>query len=131
MSDNKNIERNVKGLVFCVLCVLLTLIWLSECSTLSSNKKEVSQHTENISRTTVSVTNSKSPDKMRTYYFEYKFKQEIYKQNVFASSQEIAFKSGAKKCFMHFTKGKFPGDEVGLDIIDSCANPIKESYSDK
>lgn len=128
-NGKQNTERNVKGLIFFLLCALLTLIWLKECSVLSDEKQALNENS--ISRTTVSITNPTSPDKMKNYSFVYKFKKAIFKQDVFASSQEVAFKDGAKKCFQHFTQGKYPGEEVGLDIIDSCANPVKEDYSGK
>lgn len=40
-------------------------------------------------------------------------------------NKDEAFKQASKKCFEHFTKGVYPGEEKGLDIIDSCANPKK------
>lgn len=35
------------------------------------------------------------------------------------------YKEAARVCFRTLTKGKYPGEERGLEIIDICANPIK------
>lgn len=34
------------------------------------------------------------------------------------------YKEAAKLCFTGLTKGKYPGEERGLDIIDVCVNPV-------
>ncbi|MFZ3229210.1 MAG: hypothetical protein WA160_03310 [Pseudobdellovibrio sp.] len=40
-----------------------------------------------------------------------------------AANKDAAFKLAAKDCFQTLTKGQYPGEERGLDIIDICANP--------
>jgi hypothetical protein len=34
------------------------------------------------------------------------------------------FKTAARLCFTILTNNKYPGEERGLEIIDTCANPI-------
>lgn len=36
------------------------------------------------------------------------------------------YRAAAKACYLQLTHGVYPGDEKGLDIIDICANPVKE-----
>lgn len=45
------------------------------------------------------------------------------KIKVQAKNWEAAYKIAAKQCFQELTKGKYPGEERGLYIIDICANP--------
>lgn len=112
--NKKNVERNIKGLLFVFLIFLITLNFVKSCK---------SQPV----RTTVSAPTADDPQKMKSFSFVYKFKSEIFTQQVKSTSQELAFKESARKCFDHFTKGKYPGEETGLSIIDSCANPVKET----
>lgn len=81
----------------------------------------------NPARTIVSTQNDPKVN-LKTYKFTYKYNKEIYKETVASTSHELAFKESAKKCFTYFTKGQYPGEEKGLDIIDSCANPVLEEY---
>lgn len=37
------------------------------------------------------------------------------------------YKTAAKKCYNILTKNVYPGEELGLAIIDLCVNPIKGS----
>jgi len=58
-----------------------------------------------------------------TYTFWYK--DTDLKVTASGDTYDIAYRKAAKLCFQALTKGKYPGDEAGLDIIDVCANPIK------
>lgn len=40
-----------------------------------------------------------------------------------ASTYEEAFKKAAQACFDHFKAGERLSEEVGLSVIDACANP--------
>jgi hypothetical protein len=40
-----------------------------------------------------------------------------------ALSRAEAYRGAATICFAKLTGGIYPGEEVGLDIIDTCANP--------
>jgi hypothetical protein len=40
-----------------------------------------------------------------------------------SDSKDEGMKKAANVCFQTLTKGKYPGEEEGLDIIDICANP--------
>lgn len=40
-----------------------------------------------------------------------------------APTLEEGGKKAARICFKALTKGVYPGEEKGLDIIDICANP--------
>jgi hypothetical protein len=57
--------------------------------------------------------------------FEYVYNKERFILKIDEENKEIAFKKAAKQCFQYFTKGVYPGEENGLDIIDACANPRK------
>ncbi len=60
----------------------------------------------------------------QVWTFTYKpKKQEAFKIKMGASSKETAFKLAAKECFQKLTNGVYPGESVGLDYIDVCANP--------
>lgn len=60
--------------------------------------------------------------KAETYYsFKFKTKDEL-KISVPAASYEEAYKKAYQECFQRLTKGEYPGEEAGLNIIDICAN---------
>lgn len=44
---------------------------------------------------------------------------------VFADTWEDGMKEAGRTCFKALTKGAYPGEEKGLDIIDVCSNPRK------
>lgn len=46
-----------------------------------------------------------------------------YKYRTQAASYEEAFNKAAKACFTHFKGGQRLSEEVGLSVIDACANP--------
>lgn len=46
-----------------------------------------------------------------------------FKLNTTADSKEVAYKIAAKDCFQKLTNGVYPGESVGLEYIDICANP--------
>lgn len=50
---------------------------------------------------------------------------ETYKYKNGLVVEAIDYKKASYKCFNILTNGKYPGEEVGLNIIDLCANPIK------
>lgn len=54
------------------------------------------------------------PLKAEAYNFKFKNGLEVKAAN---------FNEAAKKCYQISTAGKYPGEEVGLDIIDMCVNP--------
>lgn len=61
--------------------------------------------------------------KADTYYsFKFKTKDEL-KISVPAASYEEAYKKATMQCYQLLTKGVYPGEENGLLIIDTCANP--------
>lgn len=63
-----------------------------------------------------------SQAKAETYYsFKFKTKDEL-KISVPAASYEEAYKKAYRECFQRLTKGEYPGEEAGLNIIDICAN---------
>lgn len=35
------------------------------------------------------------------------------------------FRTAARLCFLKLTKGKYPGEQKGLEYIDICANPVR------
>jgi hypothetical protein len=36
-----------------------------------------------------------------------------------------SYKLASRECFKRLTGGKYLGEEIGLNIIDICVNPIK------
>jgi hypothetical protein len=52
------------------------------------------------------------------------------KVTVPATNPQDAFRAAGKICFQKLTKGKYPGEEAGLDIIDICANPSRGTRSE-
>lgn len=60
----------------------------------------------------------------KSWTFTYKFKSNApFQIKKSASSKDEAFKSAAKDCFQKLTGGNYPGESLGLDYIDVCANP--------
>lgn len=57
------------------------------------------------------------------FTFNFKFEGQTYQAKVNGSSKLKASKEAASKCFQHFTKGEYPGEDKGLRIIDVCVNP--------
>lgn len=53
-----------------------------------------------------------------------------YRENVVVTVNEPnkykAFKLASKMCYNNLTKGVYPGEERGLEIIDICVNPYYE-----
>ena len=62
-------------------------------------------------------------DEEKEFKFIYKFQNKILELAEKSTSKENAFRQASKKCFQYYTQGKYPGEEKGLDIIDSCSNP--------
>lgn len=64
----------------------------------------------------------------RPYTFHYRDKTEL-KITVNAESNCAAYRKAARMCFNILTggtattKGTYPGEEAGMEIIDTCANP--------
>lgn len=58
-----------------------------------------------------------------TYSFRYNEPGEL-KITLEAENYNAALYKAAKMCFNILTKGVYPGEEAGLNIIDICANPI-------
>jgi hypothetical protein len=58
-------------------------------------------------------------------YWQFTYKGGDLKIGVQAEDQESAFKKAAKECFKYLTKGVYPGESKGLQIIDICVNPEK------
>lgn len=116
MNEWETLEINkkiVKALVF--LGVVGVVVWYGMKSPLSNR----------VPSTIENATDVSSVFKPKNFSFEYKFQNETFITEVKEISKESAFKVASKKCFQHFTGGKYPGEEKGLEIIDSCANPKK------
>jgi hypothetical protein len=61
---------------------------------------------------------------IQEYAFRFQpFNGETYKYQTKASTQEEAYERAATACFTHYKKGRRINMEVGIDIIDICANP--------
>lgn len=59
-----------------------------------------------------------------TYKFEFHDNGiQVMKLVVEAPSQEKAMLKAGHVCFNVLTKGKYQGEEKGMEIIDICANP--------
>ena len=54
-----------------------------------------------------------------------KAKAEVFTYQSGLVIQAQDFKTAARLCFNRYTKGKYPGEEKGLEIIDVCVNPVK------
>lgn len=77
-----------------------------------------------LSFTLVSILGSVSLAASKSYTFTYKPKRaESFALTTQAESKEAAFKVASKACFQKLTKGEYPGEEKGLEYIDTCANP--------
>ncbi len=57
------------------------------------------------------------------YKFKFNLKGDIYQYQQKSNSYEEAFRKAAQACFNHYKSGKKLNEELGLDIIDVCANP--------
>ena len=57
------------------------------------------------------------------YRFKFILKGDVYQYQQKSASYEEAFERAAKACFNHYKAGKKLVEDVGLDIIDACANP--------
>lgn len=62
----------------------------------------------------------------KQFTFNYKFQNQTFKIVVEGKDWETAYKTASKECFNALTGGKYPGEELGLDIIDTCANPKQQ-----
>lgn len=50
---------------------------------------------------------------------------ETYKYKNGLAIEATDYKKASHKCFNILTNGKYPGEELGLNIIDLCTNPTK------
>lgn len=57
------------------------------------------------------------------FTFNFRFGKETFQIKQKGLDWYEASGKAAKKCFEHFTKGEYPGEDKGLRIIDTCANP--------
>ncbi len=62
-------------------------------------------------------------EQSNTFSFKFKYKNEVFNTDYRASTWEEAFERAAKACFLHYKNNRSLSEEVGLDIIDTCANP--------
>jgi hypothetical protein len=58
-----------------------------------------------------------------TFSFKFKYKNEVFNTDYRASTWEEAFERAAKACYLHYKNNRSISEEIGLDIIDTCANP--------
>ena len=61
----------------------------------------------------------------QNFAFKYKWNGQIFPYRVSAADWPTAFERSAEACFNHFKQGRRVAEEVGVSIIDSCANPIE------
>lgn len=66
---------------------------------------------------------SVSAQKDQDFKFKFNFRGDIYQYQQRASNYEEAFERAAKACFNHYKSGQKLNENLGLDIIDVCANP--------
>lgn len=59
----------------------------------------------------------------KLYSFKFKMSQETFEYTQKSPSYEEAFEKAAQACFSHFKNGRRISEDLGLDIIDACANP--------
>lgn len=66
------------------------------------------------------------------FFIVFKAKAEIFTyqdkkgSNVKFKIEDVDLRAASKKCFTYLTNGVYQGEERGLEIIDTCANPIKK-----
>jgi hypothetical protein len=64
------------------------------------------------------------PADTRDYAFRFQpFAGETYQYQTKATTQEEAYERAATACFLHYKKGRRISMDVGVEIIDICANP--------
>lgn len=51
-------------------------------------------------------------------------KTQVLKMVVTASSERDAMLKAGRLCYDVLTKGRYPGEEKGMEVIDICANPM-------
>lgn len=119
-------KKNFKIILSLVIGLSITSVsleWVNINKISSKIKEEVIKLVNKNEESLRSVSNAPAP---KVHQFEYKFNGEKFSYTVEnIESQELAFKKASKECFQYYTKGVYPGEEKGLDIIDSCANPTK------
>ncbi len=59
----------------------------------------------------------------KPYNFKFNMQKESFTYSQKAASYEEAFEKAAKACYQHFKGGRHLSEDLGLDIIDVCANP--------
>lgn len=59
------------------------------------------------------------------FFWPFDARAEVYKYKGGLEVNAKDYKTASRACFNKLTGGKYPGEERGLDIIDTCANPIK------
>lgn len=60
---------------------------------------------------------------VRLFNFKYKFKNDILDVSEKSSDYNEALKVAAQKCFYYYSKRTDLNEQIGLEIIDICANP--------
>ncbi len=70
------------------------------------------------------VANAAINSQTQTFSFNFKLKSKNYKTEAKGKSFEEAFEQAAKNCYSHYKNGLPLTEEIGLDIIDACANPV-------
>ena len=59
----------------------------------------------------------------RTFNFKFQFKNEIFQVSELSTDDNEALKIAAQKCFQHYSSKNKLNEEIGLELIDVCANP--------
>lgn len=59
----------------------------------------------------------------KEFTFKYQYKDKKFYIKVDDQNKDKAFRKAANFCFITLTAGTYPGEEKGLDMIDTCANP--------
>lgn len=57
------------------------------------------------------------------FTFNFRLGKEMFQTKAKGVDWYEASDKAAKICFEHFTKGQYPGENKGMLIIDTCANP--------
>ncbi len=78
---------------------------------------------------------AKDQDAAKDYIFKFdpkdkpELKNKIFEVKVSAPSYEDAFQAAADKCFKFYKGPGHVSENRGLDIIDTCANPLSSPRS--
>ncbi|MFN8943012.1 MAG: hypothetical protein ACK5WZ_00145 [Pseudobdellovibrionaceae bacterium] len=71
----------------------------------------------------IAGTQKRSPSSSQEFTFKYHYKSDKLEIKTKSNTWEEAYQLASQQCFSKFTKNKKLNYDIGMDVVDVCANP--------